>query len=431
MFALSSCAAIGRPPLQAEVSGLLAAGDVGGAAGKIVSSQARYGSGNDVLFQLDRALILQMAGRYKESILAFEKAKQRTEELYTRSILNELSTWAVNDARAPYRPSAYERAFMNVFQSFNYILTEAPAEALVEARDLDAKFPLGGKGDLRKTRGFEDNGFARFVSGILYEAAGETGSGDALIAYKQALELYDAYYAGQYVPRVLQESLLRLAAASGDTDLAAYRSRFSGARADSASGKAVVYLLESAGFSPVKESGSIPIPVQMDLVAQVAFPFFVKQEYAARSSRLVFVRAGGVAWNIPSELGVDIEDLALRDMEARKAAVIAKALLRPAFKYMIEANQKDVIEKRSGSLAAGIFGILSSVYNIYTEQADVRSWQSLPAQVRVARALVEPGHYRVRVDGLDRSGTVVSSSDKGERDFVAGKIYFIVTRTLR
>ncbi len=430
-FLLSSCAATGRPRLQVEVGGLVAAGDIQGAAGKIAAPGARYGSGNDVLYQLDRALILQMVGRYKESAVSFEKAKARTEELYTRSLLNEASTWLVNDARAPYRPPAYERALMNVFQSFNYVVSGDISEALVEARDLDVKFPVDGTGDIRKSRGFEDNGFARLVSGMLYETAGEAATGDALISYKQALELYDAYYAGQYVPRMLQESLLRLAAATGDDDLSIYRSRFSGLRTGIPVGKAVVYLIEPVGFSPVKESGSLPIPVQMDLIAQVSFPFFVKRQYNVRASRFVFERSDGVAWHIPTEMGVDIEDLALRDMEWRKAGVIAKALARPALKYMVEANQKDVIEKRSGPLAAGLFGILSSIYNIYTEQADVRSWQSLPGQIRVARALVAPGYYRVRVDDLDRSGALVGSLAQGEREFIAGKTYFIIMRSAR
>ena len=39
------------------------------------------------------------------------------------------------------------------------------------------------------------------------------------------------------------------------------------------------------------------------------------------------------------------------------------------------------------------FKYLMNLYNISSEQADLRSWQTLPAEIRLARFILEPGEY--------------------------------------
>jgi hypothetical protein len=432
-FSLASCASVGGPLFQSEINGLVTAGRVQDAAEKITGGKGDYGTGNYVLYYLDRALVLQLSGDLAGSIASLEKAKARHEELYTRSVTNEALTWVVNDNRAPYRAPTYERVLMNVFQMFNYLQMNELDEALIEARDLDAKFPVVPELYARDKRRFEDNGFARVLCGVLYEATG-TGDdmSDAFIAYRQALAVYDAYYDGQYVPRVLQERLVRLARKFNDPDLGTYRARFPGAfsgtdRVDAAT----VYLLGSVGFSPVKAPWSIPVPLEDGVVARISFPQFMRRAYAARLQRLVLQGSSGIQVYADAEIGVDIEELAEKDLESRKALTLAKAIARPAFKYLVERNQKEAIEKKHGALAGEVFGLFSSLYNIYSEQADLRSWQALPAQVHVARVQVPAGTYHVSVEDLDAAGSLLSGEDKGDVTLKAGQTYFFIRRTLR
>jgi hypothetical protein len=317
----------------------------------------------------------------------------------------------VNDNMEPYRPPEYERVLINVFQIFNYLQIGDLNEAIVEARDLDSRFPVI-EGARPQGGRFEDNGFARLLTGILYEAAG-TGDdqAEALIAYRQAVTVYDAYYAGAYVPKVLKEGIRRLE---------------SSPRRD----MAVVYLFESAGFSPVKEPVSVPVPVGDGLLTKVELPRFVDRAPPVQASCLVLNGPAGEYWSADVQMGVDVGDLARRDLESRKALVMAKAVARPGLKYLVERNQKDVIEKRSGPAAAGVFGFLSSIYNIVTERADLRSWQALPGEVRVARIEVPAGSYRMSVEKTGGMGSSAVRQDNTPVQLNAGRTYFLIRRTV-
>jgi hypothetical protein len=100
-------------------------------------------------------------------------------------------------------------------------------------------------------------------------------------------------------------------------------------------------------------------------------------------------------------------------------------------KYLIERKQQENIEKEYGPTSAAIFTLASNIYNVYSEQADLRSWQSLPAEIRVARLSLTPGQYRLRMDHLAGSGKVVDTAELGERDLCSGKTYFFVSRARR
>jgi hypothetical protein len=428
---LAGCAP--PPHLQPEINSLLVAKRWSMAADKIEAKEADYGQGNYLLYYLDRGLLEQMTGRFASSIKSFEKAKARFNKLYTQSISDEVGSWLTNDYTLPYRGSDYEYVLVNVFQALNFIQLEDINEALVEARDLDAKFRVVEEVAANSKREhFEDNGFARMFMGIIYEAAGAPQDlNDAWIAYRQALALYDGYYGGSYVPTVLQERLLALAARFGDPDLDRFRRRFPEASrsADAREeGQAVVFLVHSIGFAPLKVPEIIPIPIEREFITQIAFPMFAKRYYDIRSSRLV-AEGQGVALALATELGADIEDIAIRDLKSRRALILSKAVMRPALKYFIERKQKENIEKEYGRGAAEAFGVFSNLYNLYSEQADLRSWQALPAQIRIARIVLKPGQYRFKLDNMTEDGAVAGSEDLGMVDLRPDETRFIIRRS--
>lgn len=415
LLCLSSCAAFSGPVLQPEISRLVAADRINVAAARIEADNADYGQGNYLLYYLDRGLVEYYAGLYPQSIQSFDKAKKRFEELYTQSLTREAASWAVNDYALPYHGADYEYVLVNIFQALNYLSSGKVSEALVEARDLDAKYQVVDKLALAaKRRRFEDNGFARMFMGFVAEASGRADDRDsARIFYQQAREVYAQYYEGQYEPEILADRLRALDGGRQEGD------------------HAVVYVIQLAGFAPVKLAQRIPVPVERDLVAQAALPVFARRDFEIRRGRVTAEDAGGSAVRASTELGVSIEDLAVKDLESRKAVTLSKALLRPALKYVVERQQREIIHKRFGSPAAGAFGLVSSLYNIYSEQADLRSWQALPAEIRVARLSLIPGKYHLRFEHLSESMVVVEPVDLGEMDLVPGRAYFVVCRGRR
>jgi uncharacterized protein len=434
-FLFSSCAiAPSVPPLQPTINSLVVANRMSLAADKISAQEADYGPGNYLLYYLDRGLVGFYAGRYQESIWSFEKAKQRFEELYTKSLSKEGMTWLLNDNAAPYYGSDYEYVLVNVFQALNFLQLGDLNEALVEARDLSAKYQVvDGLAQKVKRRHFEDNGFARLFMGLILQAAGGgENESEALLFYKEALTQYRQFYAGSYVPRVLGENLLKLARKFGDEDYVVLQSELRGVAAPTERpDQAQLIVIHLVGYSPLKVPEIIPVPLDRELITKITFPKFIRRYYAVRSARITAENDLGWRTSAETELGSDIEDLAIKDLGSRKVAVLAKAILRPALKYLVERKQKETIEKRHGETTADVFGLLSNIYNFVSEQADLRSWQSLPAQIRVARLFLSAGHYKLTSDGLGEDGALIGVDKIGEVELRSGETRFSIIRSPR
>ncbi|MBF0387167.1 MAG: hypothetical protein HQL20_04855 [Candidatus Omnitrophica bacterium] len=412
---LPSCAVYNGPALQPEINSLVVADRLQLAAERIGAEESDYGPGNYLLYYLDRGLVEYYAGAYPKSLRSFEKAKQRFAELYTRSLSREALSWVANDYALPYRGADYEYVLVNVFQALNYLALGNVNEALVEARDLDSKYRVVEQlARAAKRSRFEDNGFARMFMGFVHEATNRPEDRDsARLFYQQAAEVYGEYYGGKYVPRVLQERLRDLDSGVDE------------------SGKAVVYVFQLAGFAPLKVPQIIPIPLDSGLLTQVVFPKFTQRYFDTRQGQVTAVSSAGVSVRAATELGLNIGELAVKDLESRKALVLTKAVLRPALKYLVERKQKENIQKQFGRPAAEIFGLFSSLYNVYSEQADLRSWQALPAEIRVARLVLDPGKYRLRFEHTSESAALVESDDLGEQELLPGQTCFLVTRGRR
>lgn len=137
--ALLALGTLGGPACAPYRSGLedvlaqLARGDAIAA----LASLERRPRENDALYQLERGLLLREAKRFDESGAAFADADRIAEDLFTRSVSNEVASLAVSDRVRPYRPAPYERLLARFYQARNYIDRNDLEGALVEARRIE------------------------------------------------------------------------------------------------------------------------------------------------------------------------------------------------------------------------------------------------------------------------------------------------------
>jgi hypothetical protein len=434
-FGCSSCALMSAPRLQPEINSLVDSGQIALAADKIAGREADYGPGNALLYYLDRGMLESLTGNFQASIASFEQAKLIFDKLYTRSVSREAASWLTNNYALPYRGTDYEYVLVNIFQAMNYLQMHDRHEALVEARDLDSKFRVIGDTAGQADRPHnEDNGFARLFMGLLYRSNGsEENLNDALIALRQALALYDASYDASFVPEVLKEDLMALAEYFEAGDLPGLRQRFTDVRTPdirSRARKSEVIFLQLTGHSPVKQEEFVPVPANKDLVVKIALPSFVSRSAGPAASVLTAQGEHGLV-SVATQLGADIEYLAQRDLKAQKAWILSKGVLRPALKYLVEKKQQENIEKKFGATAAALFGLAGSVYNFYSERADLRSWKTLPAGIRVGRIFLDPGVYRLKVRNLNAVGALSGQEDLGEISLKEGEVRFIIRRAVK
>ncbi len=434
-FLLSSCAM--TPAGQGRVNSLVVAQKLKQADEALGENPKIYGRNNELLYWLDRGMVEQCAGRFEDSIHAFAQAQNKYDELYTKSISKMANAWALNDYAAPYRGEDYEYTLINIFQAVNYLMIGDYNEALVEARDMDSKLGLinslyGGKNV------YKEDAFGRFFMGILYEANGTPADlNDAFISYSKAFEEYQrdgGKFFGLEPPDLLKENLLTLARFMGEAEYQRYRTEFSDIQytpLEEKKRKAEIYLIQYAGFSPVKVSGVIPLAFDPRHITQIVFPKYLRRYSEIESSEFVGAKSDQLSYVQPTFLGQDIATLAEKVLDSRKAQIMSKAVIRPAVKYAAELAIEDQIKDKWGNGAAIGFDILSSIYNLSTERADLRSWQTLPAQIRIARLLLAPGEYDFFIQTYSDEKHLLNKISLGKAQLTAGQKKFFFFRNYR
>ena len=175
----------------------LLAGDPQRAAAIVEQAQKEYGTKGRLLYDMDRGMVLQLAGQYRQSSEALEQAEEEVERLYTRTIRSETAAFLTNDNVLPYEGDAYEHVLINVIKALNCASQGQLQEALVEARRIDHRLNVLSD-RVKETSKYRNDGFARYLSGILYEATGDLNN--AFIAYRNAYEAYRAMSGWLHIP---------------------------------------------------------------------------------------------------------------------------------------------------------------------------------------------------------------------------------------
>lgn len=188
--------------------------------------EREYGAKGRLLYAMDRGMVLQLAGRYEQSNASLDQAEEEVERLYARSIRSETAAFLTNDNALPYEGDAYEHVMVNVVKALNYAVQGQLQEALVEVRRVDHRLNVLSD-RIKEADKYRNDGFARYLSGIVYEAAGDLNN--AFIAYRNAHEAYGAMsgWTKMSSPPSLRADLLRTAEALGlKTEFEAYRRAF-------------------------------------------------------------------------------------------------------------------------------------------------------------------------------------------------------------
>ena len=436
VFFIGGCA--GAPPIQPQVDAFSSGAQYESAL-NLLDDGKNYGKNNELLFLLDKALIEHYSGNYEASIDTFARAGHKFDELYTKSVSKIAETWVINDYAAPYHGEDFEYVMINVFQALNYFLLGKYEDALVEARDVDSKL---GAINLQYKDGqknvYKEDAFARMLMGIMYEAEGTREDiNDAYISYSKAENIYSTEYEQNYgvrVPLVLKENLLSAAKKMGFIEYGGYALKYPHVPLISFSEKekkAQVYLIQYNGVSPVKVEETVTVPTLDGYMVKIAFPKYKERNYAISFSKFMAFDGKGKTAAEQTELVQDIGAIAEKNLDNRKLRFIAKATLRATGKYILEKKEEENIRKKRGNLAAGWFNFLANMYNLVTEKADLRAWQTLPDQIRMARLVLDPGEYNFTLENFNADGTYLDQINLPKRTLRPGEIAVLTVHTAR
>ncbi len=435
---------------MADLRPSLAAGDFEGALRTI----DKHGGGSDQLLAwLERGLVLHYADRYAESNEAFAAAERTAAERFDRSLAEGAVALLTSDAKVAYRPRPFEMALVPYYKALNYAWLGQHDAAVVEARSasqLLARYvdlTLGAvrqedRGELERVR---NDAFLLWFSGMLYEADGELN--DAFVAYRNAAVAYaqNADLLGLEPPAALAGDLARTAerlgfaaelrqaaaaspavfAAAGDTsaDLAALRRA-----AAWTPGRGELVLLVETGEVPQLGQVRIDFPIykgedhddrerwgwslydghrhrawgrdrEIEYWVSVAAPEL--RDEAPLPFAGVRASAGTADGNAVGARAANLRRAARVAFDAEKPTIFVRAILRGLTKYLAARG--------AGEAGGKGLGVLANLLGAVTEQADTRSWLTLPGQVHVLRFHLPPGTHQVRLELLDGGGRVAAA----------------------
>ncbi|MEK6560694.1 MAG: hypothetical protein AABZ07_03080 [Nitrospirota bacterium] len=361
-------------------------------------SRNNYGLRNELLYYLDRAMVLHLAGRYAESNAFLDKAESRMEDLYTKSITSEAGAMLTNDNLLPYEGEDFEKVMVNVIGALNYVYMHQWDDALVEARKIDHKLNVFND-KYEKKNVYKEDAFARYLTGLLYEAKKEYN--DAFIAYRKSYDTYQDYRHdyGTPLPPPLPKDLLRLTDSLNlDEEYNFYRNTFSDISWLSQKeiiGQGEIIFISLDGHSPIKADYFIdaPIPDSRGGIyhLRIALPKFVPQPNNLEYIDVKLIDEKGIVSSQEMFLAEDISAIAVKNLEDRIGRITARAIARATTKYLAALEIRKKV--KGDPFADMLVKLGTNIYTIASEQSDKRSWQTLPAKIRMARVAAPPGSY--------------------------------------
>jgi hypothetical protein len=428
---LAGCGPSANRYLLIEAS--LRAHDPQGADAIVQRAEKEYGEKSRVLYGMDRGMTLQLAGDYQQSNAVLEQAEEEVDRLYTRKIRTETFAFMTNDTALPYEGDPYEQVLINVLKALNYAVLGQWQDALVEARRIDHRLNVLSD-RTRDKNAYRDDSFARYLSGILYESTGDVNN--AFIAYRNAYETLGSTRAWSHtaVPSQLRADLLRTAEALHFTqEFTEYQHEFPDTRWETSQALqqlAQVVVISYNGRAPRKEDLFLDLPISLDAlqlvllnrgfsqanrqsnqavdtvlyglngrVVRVALPRLVPQKTQVHVDPVSLIQDNGTRVTLNTELVQNVTALADKTLSERMPGITAKALARAATKFaMAEGATRGAQQAagRDGAWVGLLVGLLTKGLAVASEEADKRSWQTLPDEIHLARAWVPPGRYQVQ-----------------------------------
>jgi uncharacterized protein len=436
----------------------LMAGHPDQAVTRIQDAQDDYGRNNRLLYLMDHGMVLHLAGRYQESNAVLEEAHLLVEEQYATRIRDEASALLLNETQLPYEGEPFEHVLINVVKALNYALLSQWNDTLVEARRIDHR--LNVLSDRAEGHAYKEDPFARYLTGVLYEIAGDLNN--AFVAFRKAEAVYDEARAWSRVPLpdALKADLIRVTSALHLTeDLERYRTKYPEVASEAATSRstdmAQLIVVSYHGRSPQKEDLFIDVPISLDAlylvalakstglrstrstrggeallygihgrIARVALPRLVPQR-AKTAYSTIQLTDGTTTFDAHSQRMYDIGAVAEKNLDDGYNTLVLRAVARAAMKMAaaegIGIGVRSAVHKNSNDWIGLLALILARIFVLATEEADIRSWRTLPGEIHLARLWIPAGSYSVMMNAVDHQGRVIGSPKTGQLDVKIGE----------
>lgn len=390
---------------------------------------------NRLLYLLEKGKMEHLIGHYDHSNNYLNEADLLMEDGRT-SVKDVALANLVNPMMKTYQGEDFEKYMVHYYKALNYLQLGLPDEALVEARRITLR-SYAQDDKISSGRKYVSDAFSYMLQGLVYERGGDVNN--AFIAYRNAVDLYlerNGTYYGVSIPGQLKKDLLRTAWQMGFTGEVEKYERLLDLKYQKeevpAGGELVVFW--ENGLAPVKTEQNLLFSLRdrgegnlvfVDRGGLYSVPFDPDRHYHGDRAALhglsalrvvipryqaIMPHYSGAALSCNSttytlEPAQNVNELAFATLRERMLKELAQTLTRLAIKRLTEEivepdedDKKDKGKKKKSDddwQEALAFGL--KVFNVASEKADTRNWQSLPHTIYYTRIPLQPGENKLSV----------------------------------
>jgi len=369
-------------------------------------------SGNDgLLYAQESGRIMQVAGDFTRSKTYYQQAIDAYQRFDDKAIVSAsklgagASSLLLNDNTIPYRGPGYERIMLHQYQALNYLFSGDIQGALVEVRRSNelqsleqARYQQSQKSVQDMANGVIDdqverlgkeagnvtssflNAYSYYTTGLLHELANEPN--DAFIDYRKAAQISpDNVF--------LQQDLVRLAKQLSMPQYDEFKRRWGEATLPTAGQGQVIFIIEK-GFVPEKQSITVPFPINGN-IQSASLATYLPQHPLANNNQIQ-----GLDAPLTAQAIANIDALAINALKEDLPAALFRQAARVYAKYQMNRSVQNSDQRANNQVDAA--AMVMQIFNVITEQADRRSWLTLPRQAQIARQFIDAGSYNIHLD---------------------------------
>lgn len=362
---------------------------------------AEKSSDDQLVYLLDYAVALQVAGQLKESNQVFMQADRLAELIDYQSISRIAGSLALSEEMVQYKGDTFEKIFINAYLAMNFLQMGQLDDALVEARRINEKY-LKYRADEKQA--FELNSFSKYLSAVIWEAS--RSYDDAYIAYAEAYKIDPTI-------STIREDLIRSAKLARRMDsYQDWKKKFPDVTEKKEwyeRGLGELVIIYQQGWGPRKA----PSPNGQSLPTLYPVRSETQQARLYLSDNL----------NYLSHQVYDVQSAAIKTLQEDYGILLAKRVTGIATKAVLA----DQIRQKNQAL-----GDLAYIAMLVSDRADVRQWSFLPQTIQIIRVPLTPGKYQFRLEGLDYGQSPTGEGlDQREVEIKSGQKKFVIWRSLK
>lgn len=359
------------------------------------------------LYELEAGAVYAAAGDMEQSMAALAAADDRMWEYLDDApdvrISEQAAAVLTNQTIITYTGRPYDRIMCTTYQALNHLAQgnlDAAGVSLRRAYEWqrDAAEKYSKEIEALEQKATEASSGENYDSKAALEDAGVKGGLDSAygplrdmqgyaefaVPYSTYLQALQFQLTGR--PEALAQATVAFRRAAGmlaEADRAYAEEDARLAEAASAGGAIppTVYVLVETGMGPWLDEFRLDIPLFIRGLPYVgaAFPVLKFKEGAASGFT---ARAGGAGY--PSSVLTDMDRVVAGDFNRRLPAIITMTIVSSATKAIATYFAQQAVYQQNPD-AAWVVAIAGAIYQVGTNNADLRIWLTLPKQVLYAR----------------------------------------------